>query len=230
MKWFGRVLIVLGVVVALVVGAEFAVRYFTQSQVQQAMQGTEVILQQPTVNLGGGSVLAAVAQGRFVDVSGTAVSAEVPFEDHVIPVRQITYQASDIRLVSTSEAVIGTLDLTGTIDYAGVSQLAGLPVTFGGDGRVLVSYNVDILGVSSVTIGVSAVPVLDVATQQIELEQSRIDVAGVSVTESISQQIIERVVKPISVAADDRFTVDAISVTDIGLTAGLTATEVPVRR
>lgn len=230
MKWLGRLLIVLGVVVALVIGVEFVVRSMVQSQVETSLASADVKLEQPTVTLAGGSVLAAAAQGRFVDVSGTAVSAEVPFEGKTVPVRQITYQAHDIRLVSTTEAVIGTLDLTGTLDYAGLSELAGQTITNGGDGRVLVSYQVDILGLNQLTIGVSAVPVLDVPSQQVDLEQARIDVGGVSLTEAISQQIIDRVVKPISVAAQDNVTMNAITVTDVGLTAALTAKDVPVKR
>lgn len=71
---------------------------------------------------------------------------------------------------------------------------------------------------------------LDVAAQQIDLEQSRIDVAGIDIDQNVSQQIIERVVKPISLAADDQVTVTAIRVTDEGLVADLTATDVPIKR
>lgn len=230
MKRFGRVLVVLGVIAALLVGAEFGVRYLVNSQAQKAIQGVDIELDNPTMNLGGGSVLAALVQGRFVDVSGTADSVEVPFEQKQVQVTKITYRASEIRLVSTSEAVIGNLDLTGTLGYDGLSDIAGLPITYADQGRVLVTYTVDILGLNSLDIGISAVPVLDVAGQQVELEQSRIDVAGVTLTDAISQQIIDRVVKPISLAADERVTVTAIAVAPDGLVADLTGSEIPVRR
>ena len=177
-----------------------------------------------------GSVVAALAQGRFVDVSGTAASAVVPFEEHDVKVRGLTYQASDIRLVSTSEAVIGDLKLTGTLGYAALSDIAELPVSSGGDGRVLVTYSVDVLGLNALKIGVSAVPVLDAAAQQIDLQQARIDVAGIDLNETVSQQIIDRVVKPISLAVDDQVKVTAIRVADDGLVADLTATDVPIKR
>ena len=41
---------------------------------------------------------------------------------HAVPVTAITYQASDIRLASTSEAVIGRADLAGTLGYAALSE------------------------------------------------------------------------------------------------------------
>lgn len=230
MKRLGKVLIVLGIIAALVVGAEFAVRYVVQSQAQKAIQNVDLDLTNPTMNLGGGSVLAAVAQGRFVDVSGTADAVQVPFKGHKVPVNSITYNATDIRLVSASEAVIGTLELTGTLDYAGLSTVAGLPISSGGEGRVLVTYSVDILGLNSLDIGISGVPVLDVPGQQVELEQSRIEVAGITLTDELSQQIIDRVVKPISLAADERVTVNSIAVQPNGLQVNLTATEIPVRR
>ncbi len=223
-------LIVLGVVVALLIGAEFGIRALVQSQAQQAIEHVDLELERPTMSLGGGSVVAALAQGRFVDVSGTAASAVVPFEEHDVKVRGLTYQASDIRLVSTSEAVIGDLKLTGTLGYAALSDIAELPVSSGGDGRVLVTYSVDVLGLNALKIGVSAVPVLDAAAQQIDLQQARIDVAGIDLNETVSQQIIDRVVKPISLAVDDQVKVTAIRVADDGLVADLTATDVPIKR
>lgn len=230
MKALRNVLIVVLVLAALAVGAEFGVRALVQSQAQQGLANADLDLKEPTMTLAGGSVLAALAQGRFVDVSGTAASATVPFEQHAVPVTAITYRASDIRLVSASEAVIGRADLTGTLGYDALSEVAGLPVAYGNDARVLVTYTVDILGLNSLKIGISAVPQLNVAAQQVELEQSRIDVAGVAIAENVAQQIIERVVKPISLAADDNIQVTAIAVQPEGLVVDLTATQLPVRR
>ncbi|HOQ54612.1 MAG TPA: LmeA family phospholipid-binding protein [Micropruina sp.] len=230
MKAIRRILIAVLVLAVVLAGAEFGVRALVQSQAQQALTGSDLDLEQPTMTLGGGSVLAALAQGRFVDVSGTAASATVQFEQHAVPVTAITYQASDIRLASTSEAVIGRADLAGTLGYAALSEVAGLPIAYGDDGRVLVTYTVDILGLNSLKIGISAVPQLNVATQQVDLEQSRIDVAGIAIDESLSQQIIERVVKPISLAANENTQVTAITVHPEGLVVDLTATDLPVRR
>lgn len=229
MKSFRRVLIVLAVVAALVVGVEFGVRAFVQQQAQQALGSTDLALENPTMTLGGGSVLAAVVQGRFVDVSGTADAATVPVEDRQIPVRAVTYQASDIRLVSTDEAVIGRAEVRGTVSWASASELAGLPLAHAGDGRLLVTYRVKVL-LSSVDIGISGLPVLDVAQQQLELQQARIEVAGVELTETMSQQIIDRVVRPISVEMDERARLTGIEATEAGLIAAVTTTELPVRR
>lgn len=230
MNRLGRVLVVLGILAALLVGVEFGLRALVGSQLQQALAATELELEQPSVELGGGSVLAALAQGRFVDLSGTADSAEVPFEEHRVPVRAVTYRASEIRLTSLSGAVVGRLDLGGTLTWKGLGDLAGLPVGYGGEGRVLVTYTVDVLGLNALEIGISGVPRLDVDGQRVELTQSRIDVAGVEISESLSQQIIDRVVKPISLAAGDGVRVTAVSVAEGGLVAELTATDVPVGR
>ncbi|MFT3861552.1 LmeA family phospholipid-binding protein [Micropruina sp.] len=230
MKRWRTVLVVLGVVLALLVAAEFGIRALVQSQARQAIAGADLDLEQPTLTLDGGSLVFALARGRFVDVSGTASSAVVPFEEHEVTVRALSFQAGDIRLVGLNAAVIGDLRLSGTLDYAGLSELAGLPVTQGRAGRVLVTYTVDVLGLHDLQIGISAVPVLNLASQQVELEQSRIEVAGIDLTEGISQQIISRVVKPISLAVDDRVRVTSITVADDGLVVGLTATDVAVRR
>lgn len=231
MKGFRRLLIVLGVIAALLVGAEFGVRALVQSQARQALTNLDgITLEQPSLDLGGPSVLLALAQGRFVDVSGTASAVEVPFEQHTVPVQAVSYRASEIRLVSASEAVIGNLGLTGTLPWKGLSDVAGLPIGYGGDGRVLVTYNVQIMGVNALQIGISSVPVLDVDAQEVDLTQSRIDVAGVELSEAISQQIIERVVKPISLAADDKVKVTGIGVEADGLVADLLVTDLPVRR
>lgn len=230
MSRLGRVLVVLGIIAALLVGAEFGIRAIVSSQAQQALTAADLDLEQPTIELGGGSVLASLVQGRFVDVSGTAQSAEVPFEGHRLPVSAVSYRASDIRLAGLSEAVVGNLELSGTLGWGGVGDLAGLPMGYGGEGRVLVTYSVDVLGLTALKIGISSVPELNVDAQQVELTRSRIDVAGIEIDESLSQQIIDRVVKPISVAADDRVRVTAVSVAEDGLAVGLTVAEVPLRR
>lgn len=230
MSRLGRFLGVLGVLVALLVGVEFGVRALVVSQLQQALTAADLELEQPSVELGGPAVLVALAQGRFVDLSGTADSAEVPFEEHRVPVRTVAYRASEIRLTSLSTAVVGRLDLAGTLPWSGLSDLAGLPVGYGGDGRLLVTYTVDVLGLHALEIGISGIPRLDVAAQQLDLTQSRIDVAGVEISKSLSQQIIDRVVKPISLAAGDDVRVTAVSVAEGGLVAELTASGVPVGR
>ncbi len=230
MKRLGRVLLILGVVAALLVGAEFGVRGLVHSQLQQAVAQTDLKLEQPTLELGGGSVLASLVQGRFVDLSGTARSAEVPFEKHRVDVSDVTYRASEIRLLGLSEAVIGRLDLAGTLGWRGLSEVAGLPIGYGGDGRLLVTYRADIAGLNLLEVGISGVPQLDVGKQEVELTQSRIDVAGIELNAALSQQIIDRVVKPISLAADDRLRVSAVAVAENGLVVDLTAAEVPVRR
>lgn len=226
----GRFLVVLGILVALLVGVEFGIRALVGSQLQQALTSTDLELEQPSVELGGGSVLVALAQGRFVDLFGAADSAELPFEQHRVPVRTVTYHASEIRLKSLSEAVVGRLDLAGTLTWSGLSDLAGLPVGYGGEGRVLVTYTVDVLGLHALDVGISGIPQLDVAGQRVELTQSRIDVSGVEISESVSQQIIDRVVKPISLAAGDGVRVTGVSVAEGGLVAQLTAADVPVGR
>jgi len=229
MRRLGIVALVLGALVVLAVGAEFLVRNQVSSQTVNALANSEYKAQNPTANLAAGSVLLAAAQGGFVDISGTADSVTVPIENQDVLVTGVTYHASQIRLVSTTEAVIGQLDLTGTLGWAAITEVAGLPVASGGEGRVLVTYSVQVMGLNSLQIGISAVPVLDVETQQVRLDQSRIEVAGVALNETLSQQIIDRVVQPIPLAPD-KAKVNSLVVVDDGLVVTLTATEVPVRR
>lgn len=230
MKRFSRVLLVLGIIAALLVGVEFGVRSLVHSQLRQAMAQTDLELGEPTVELGGGSVLGALVLGRFVDISGTAGSAEVPFDKHRVDISDARYHATEIRLLGLSEAVIGRLDLAGTLGWRGLSDVAGLPVGYGGPGRLLVTYQVDVIGLNLLEVGISGVPRLDVAEQQLELTESRIEVAGIALDAALSQQIIDRVVKPISLKADDRLQVTAVAVSESGLVVDLTATDVPVRR
>lgn len=227
MRW--RVVwITLAVVVALAVGVEFGLRWYVQGRVERAVESTAFAVQDPVVNLGGGSALLALTQGRFVDVSGTAASAQLPFRGQRVPVSQIAYQASDIQVTGPSSAVIRTVTASGTLSYEALSQVAGLPVAYGEQGRVLVTYQVTLLGENVADVGISGVPVLDVATQQVTLQQAHIDVAGFTVTESISQEIIDRVVKPISVASGERVRVTAITVTPDGVVAAASVTDLAV--
>jgi len=230
MRRFGVVALVLvAIIAALGVGVEFLVRNQVSSQIVNVLANSEYKAQNPTANLAGGSVLLAATQGRFVDISGTADSVTVPIENQDVRVTGVTYQASQIRLVSTTEAIIGQLDLTGTLGWAALTDVAGLPIAAGGEGRVLVTYSVEVMGLNSLQIGISAVPVLDVDAQEVRLDQSRIEVAGIELNETLSQQIIDRVVKPIPLAPD-KARVNSLAVTEDGLVVTLTATDVPVNR
>ncbi|MFT4295353.1 MAG: LmeA family phospholipid-binding protein [Micropruina sp.] len=230
MRRLGRLLAVLAVLAALLVGAEFGVRALIGSEAPKLLAGTDLALEQPTVELAGGSVLLAVAQRRFVDVSGTARAAQLPFGKRRVPVRSLSYRASGIALVSAGEATIGTLAATGTMSWSGLSDIARLPVGYGGEGRLLVSYTADVLGRKAVKVGVSGVPSLDVANQRVELTQAQVEVAGVRLDKTRSQQLIDRVVKPIRLTADDRVRITAISVAKDGLVIDLTVTDLLVGR
>jgi SAM-dependent methyltransferase len=55
----GRFLVVLGILVALLVGVEFGIRALVGSQLQEALTSTDLELEQPSVELGGlGGILA----------------------------------------------------------------------------------------------------------------------------------------------------------------------------
>ncbi|MFT4217698.1 MAG: LmeA family phospholipid-binding protein [Micropruina sp.] len=230
MRKFGRALIVLGVLAVLLIGAEFGIRGLVQSQAQQAVVSAGIKVDDPTLDLAGGSVLAALVRGRFVDVFGGAATAQVQFEQHQVDLHDVRYRGSEIKLVTLSEVVVGRLDVTGKLDWNGLSEVAGLSIRYGGEGRVLVTYRVDVAGLSLLDVGISGVPRLDVAAHQMELTDARIDVAGVELNARLSQQIMERTVKPIPLTVADRVQVTAVSVVPDGLVVDLTATEVPVRR
>lgn len=222
MKALRTLVILLLIAVLVAVGAEFGVRAFVQNRAQQLIQASGVQVADPTVNLGGPSVLLALAQGRFVQVDGTASSAQVPFEQRKVPVQQISYRGSEIRVLSPSSGVVGLLDVNATLDYRALSDLAGQQVSHSAPGRLQI--DVQYLGVRG---KVSGVPVLDVAKQQLTLGQARVEVAGVQLDETQSQQLVDRVAAPISVAVDRRLTITSIAVTEAGLGVSMTGRELP---
>jgi hypothetical protein len=110
--------------------------------------------------------------------------------------------------VTTGEVVLAGDELqashvagTATIDYRSLERLAGVPVEYAGNGRLGLSYRVALLG-RTLTVAVSAKPVLDTGTATIQLTEPKADLNGTQVGLPIDQSVIDSLVKPIEVHLD----------------------------
>lgn len=74
----------------------------------------------------------------------------------------------------------------------------------------------------------SGVPALDVAAQTVRIEDAQIEVVGIALDRGLSQQLADRLLKPIPIALEFGLRLSAIEVNDAGLRLTASARDFPV--
>lgn len=223
-----RLLVWLAVVVVLGAGGWFgdaALRDQAQRQAAVAL-ADELTATGVDVQLGGWPFAMAV-------VTRSVPSAEITAGTVTLDLGGKRPTLSDVRM-TTGEIVLAGNELrasavTGSaaLDYRSLEKLTGVPVSYAGDGRLGLSYPVTVLG-RRITIGVSAMPVLDATTATIRLTEPQADLNGTQVGLPIDQSLVDSLVTPIDVSLDRGLHLTGISPSADGLGLAFAAEQVSV--
>lgn len=119
---------------------------------------------------------------------------------------------------------------TARIDYAALGDVAGLPLTYAGGGRVEAETSTSVLGVD-LAARVSGTPALDVAAQTVSLVDTEVRVAGVQLPGGTADALVSAVTRPIPVTAPlVGLRLTALTPQDDGLHVSLEGSDVRVER
>ena len=88
---------------------------------------------------------------------------------------------------------------TALLDYPALASVAGVPLTYAGDGRVQLKSSSSLVGVP-VDATVTGTPELDAGAQSITLADPEVSVAGVELPGGTSDLLLRTLVKPIPVS------------------------------
>jgi len=88
---------------------------------------------------------------------------------------------------------------TARVDYAALGEVAGLPLTYAGGGRVEAQTSTSVFGLD-LAARVSGTPTLDVGAQTVSLTDTEVRVAGVNLPGSTADALVAAVAKPIPVS------------------------------
>jgi uncharacterized protein (UPF0212 family) len=230
--WRG-IIILLVVVVLLGAGlyvvdgyAEREVERIAMSDLQRELATPEL----PTVDIEGSAFLPQVAARSFESVRVVADQVGKGSEQ-TLTIAQVELRLTD---VSTQDGfntmTVSHAEGTARIDYAVLQALAGIPLTYVGDGRVEITTTTTVLG-QNVNARITGKPRLNVGDQTVTLADPQITVAGVNLPEFTAQALVRAVLKPIPIGALPMgLTVIAIDPRDDGIHAQLVGDNLPITR
>lgn len=211
---------VIGTAVALaVIGgggylADNAVRAAAEDQVATAIVTQLGLPERPDVRLGGFPFSLALLTRSVPDATASAARLPLVVSGHEVDFTAARLTTGRISLTDDL-ATVAAADATATLGYAELAEIAEVPVGYAGDGRLELRYDVVILR-QTVSVAVSALPRLDVDAAVIRLAEPRLDLAGVDIGIDLSQDQIDTLVQPISVALDHGLRLTEFSPSEAG--------------
>jgi hypothetical protein len=229
-RGFVVLVVVLGlVVVGLYVGDRYArqrVEARAAAQLEQQL-GTP---HPPQVDIAGTPFLTQVAARSIgsvrvvADDLGATTDAAVPVEHADLTLTNVT--TDDWFKTMTAGHAEGTAQL----DYAVLGKLAGLPLTYVGNGRLQVVEATTVFS-EPVKAVITGAPRLDVPAQTISLASPKISVAGISLPDFTAQALLHALLKPIPVrGVPFGLTLSGLTASDDGVHADVVGDNLPISR
>ncbi|MDN5571123.1 MAG: DUF2993 domain-containing protein [Propionibacteriaceae bacterium] len=226
--WIAGILLLIGL---LGVGAVFVL----DAQIRERVEAEALTRVTATVPLTGADIAVEgfpvawhALRLQFPAVDLTAETAPV-----TLAAGEVTARDLDARLVDVSVAddAVRAAGLQGSarLDYADVSRLAGTPIAYGQGDRIRAEGSLEVLG-QTVTGTITAVPVVDAATQAITLESPQVDVAGVRLPDQVISALVDTVWQPVPLALPYGLSLASVTATPDGLQLAVTGTDVELQR
>ncbi len=210
-------------VVVLVVGAGYLgdnlLRSYAEQRVAEAIATELGAEAAPAVTLGG-SPFALALVTRSVP-SAHVVLEVVPLEisGHMVELADVAADTGEVRL-DGSAVTVASLTGRAILSYADLAELAEVPVTYAGDGRLEVRYTRELFG-RELSFAVSALPKVDVSEQVIRLTDPKLDLAGNNTDLNLGQDQLDAIVEPISVKLDHGLRLTSITPDNDGVLIGV---------
>jgi len=225
------VVLVLGVLVAvgLVAGDRYAAGR-VEREASSHLQSELGLPTAPSVDVEGWPFLTQVV-GRHVRRI-RVVAEDIPKSDrNAIPVAHADVVLTDV----TSDDWFQTMTArhaegTARVDYPALAAVAGVPLSYAGDGRVQIQSSTSVFGLD-LAATVNGTPRLDVDAQTIGLADPDVRVAGVTLPDSTAKAVVAAVARPIPVEAPlFDLTLTSLTPRDDGLHVDLRGEDVLITR
>lgn len=212
---------VIGTVVALaIIGgggyfADNAVRDAAEEQVAAQLQSQFGMPAPPEVQLGGFPFSLALLTRSVPDAAASAPVLPLPVAGHDAEFTDVRLTTGRIS-VTDEQATIAGVSATARLSYAELAKIAEVPVSYAGDGRLELRYEVSILG-RPFSVAVSAQPRLDVDEAVIQLTGPRLDLAGIDIGLNLSQEQLDALVQPIDVQLEHGLRITGLTPGEAGI-------------
>ncbi len=221
------VLVPILVVVAgvLVGGGNTLGRRYLEQQVSDQLVAKTDLTASPTVEIRDSVVVWSMVRQRFdhvrIVLPGLALDQVAGVRtDLDVVLRDVTVRDGYATVVA------GSLSGTSRFTWDQVSTAAGFPVAPASGGRVAASYRLTVAGLA-VTAEVTARPTITSAGE-LTLVEPDVSVAGYALPPSLVQQVVDALIRPVSLPLPQGIRATEVEVRDEGLVVALTGTDVEV--
>lgn len=125
---------------------------------------------------------------------------------------------------------VARADGTALVDFDALTRLAGVPLTYSGNGRFTVEGTQRLYGLT-VQAKITGRLALDEGKQTVSLADPTVEVSGYTLPDVVAQQLIKAVVQPIPLeGVPFDLEVTSIETQDDGLHVGLEGADIPLQR
>lgn len=221
-----RALATLLVVLAVVgVGGYLAdsyVRSRAESQAASAIQSALSLDAAPGVTLGGFPFSLAFLTRSVPSARVTAREVPLTVSGHKVNLSDVMVDSDTIRLAG-GDVRLARASGTAVLGYGDLAELAGVPVSYAGDGRLKVNYTTS-FGGQQLGVGVTAVPELDVDAEVIRLTKLKLEPEG-SLSASLGGARLTALAKPIPVKLPKGARLTALTPSEGGVAVAAIATD-----
>lgn len=201
------------------------VRGRAEEQVAVAVQDRLALSRGPEVSLGGFPFSLAFLTRSVPSARLAAERVPVTVSGAEVSITGVRVDSDEISLVG-SEMRLTRVTATGVLDYGHLGTLAGVPVSYAGEGRIALTYTARAAG-QLLTVGVTAEPRLDADAGQIRL--TGVELAEDSSPVPLTAGQLAKLARPIPVALPDGVRLTALAPAKGGLAVAATATGLTVR-
>ncbi len=229
----GPILVVL-VVLALIGGGLYLGDRYAEQRVEQEiaaeLQSQLGTPAPPAVDIQGRPFLTQVVAGSVGTVR--VVVDDIPATgDGTLPIAHVDLVLSDVSSTDWfATMTVSHAEGTARIDYPALEAVAGVPLTYVGNGRLQIVQTGTVVG-REVKAEITGRPELDAEAQTITLTDPEISVAGVDLPGFTADALLRALLKPIPVTGiplDLRLA--SIDPQDSGLYAGVVGDSIPLAR
>lgn len=206
-RWLLRIVLILAVIAGVGVAADAVVRMLAEDQAATELRRQLQLPENPKVELGGFPFSMAVVTRSVPSARLDIATMPVEADGHALQLTNVIATTGAIR----QDADLVTVDrahVTGTLGYAGLSELVGVPVSHGGEGRLKLEYRTEVLG-REVTASVSAVPVVE--SNQLGFDEPELTVVDVKLNGRILDELVDRLVQPIDIPLEHGLELTSLS-------------------
>ena len=219
-----RALITLLVFLALIGGggyvADSYLRGRAESQAASAIQSALGLDAKPGVTLDGFPFALAYLTRSVPSARATAREVPLTISGHKVSLSDVMVDSDTVRL-DGDDVHLARATGTAVLGYGDLAELAGVPVSYAGDGRLKFSYTA-VIGGQQLGVGITAVPKLDAGA--IRLTKVKLDVDG-SPSVPLSQTQLAALARPVPVKLPKGVQLTALTPSEGGVAVAALATD-----